>query len=279
MLDHQYVETGWQKQHGSTAPQHGWTIANWWSPSYHWLGQHGECQSHSKTGECWQKDASAKLAVPLQSYSHCLWIQLRDGILYTTWKNRPDQCIVEWFNICCNCRWFKQYKDILRKLDITPYHAWWSRYQPTFMRLREQSQLYLLCCSRRFRPLHCWKDCEEKIQHTREQYLIKWQGYCSAENTWELPSNIPSSILQAFESSLVQSKTGALGQTRREGLWQNWKTASKEGFILNIYSYMVFLWSENRYFFYVTKQLIIHPTLWASLQTTIIDNVCAKVRR
>ena len=71
---------------------------------------------------CWQKDASAKLAVPLQSYSHCLWIQLRDGILYTTWKNRPDQCIIEWFNICCNCRWFKQYKDILRKLDITPYH-------------------------------------------------------------------------------------------------------------------------------------------------------------
>ena len=66
------------------------------------------------------------------------------------------------------------------------------------------------------------------------EYLGKWQGYVSAENTWELPSNIPNSILQAFKNSLVQSTTGDLGQTRREGLRKNRKTANKGGFILNI---------------------------------------------
>lgn len=102
--------------------------------------------------------------------------------------------------------------------------------------MRERSQLTSSAVPEDSDPYIVEKIVKKRHNTHREQYeyLVKWQGYVAAENTWELPSYIPSSILQAFKSSLVQSKTRDLGQTYREGLQQNWKTANKEGFILNI---------------------------------------------
>ena len=124
-------------------------------------------------------------------------------------------------------------QDILRKLDITPYHddldislpLCGSEASCTSSAVPEDSD-----------PCIVEKIVKKRYNAHREQYeyLVKWQGYVSAENTWEPPNNIPNSILQAFESNLVQSKTGNVGQTRREGLRQNRKSANKEGFILNI---------------------------------------------
>ena len=79
-----------------------------------------------------------------------------------------------------------------------------------------------------------------------QNHSTVWQSYCTAENTWELPSNIPNSMLQEFESSLVQSKTGDLGQTRREGLQQHRENASKEGFILNIQLRVAWFYFDQR---------------------------------
>jgi len=46
---------------------------------------------------------------------------------------------------------------------------------------------------------------------------VKWIGYASAENTWELPSNIPSVQLNTFESSqLVGASTATTSE--RSGL-------------------------------------------------------------
>ena len=38
-----------------------------------------------------------------------------------------------------------------------------------------------------------------KVQY---EVFVKWLGYSCKENTWELPSNIPASILDAYERSL-----------------------------------------------------------------------------
>lgn len=50
------------------------------------------------------------------------------------------------------------------------------------------------------------------------EYLVKWQGYTSQENTWELLSNIPGSILESYESKLLGSSTSSDRTPRRSGL-------------------------------------------------------------
>jgi len=54
-------------------------------------------------------------------------------------------------------------------------------------------------------------------QKTQYEYYVKWVGYASSENTWELPSNIPSSMLNEFESSLL-GHSSTSEEPRRLGL-------------------------------------------------------------
>ncbi len=37
------------------------------------------------------------------------------------------------------------------------------------------------------------------------EYNVEWLGYSSTENSWELPSNIPSSMLDAYEQSILNT--------------------------------------------------------------------------
>ena len=62
------------------------------------------------------------------------------------------------------------------------------------------------------------------------EYLIKWQGYDSSYNTWELISNIPSSKLDAFEASLVTHKRPT---PQRRGLRQSIKSTLSNDFVYN----------------------------------------------
>lgn len=48
-----------------------------------------------------------------------------------------------------------------------------------------------------------------KVQY---EYLIKWVGYTSKENTWELPTNIPSDTLNIYENSLLASNSSRSGR-------------------------------------------------------------------
>ena len=68
-----------------------------------------------------------------------------------------------------------------------------------------------------------------KVQY---EYFIKWVGYSSKENTWELPSVIPSIILDKFERSLLDAHSD---EPRRPGLRERskLKTPNKPDFILN----------------------------------------------
>ena len=61
------------------------------------------------------------------------------------------------------------------------------------------------------------------------EYLVKWQGYTDEDNTWELPDNIPSTILDKFEQSLLYGH-----EPRKVRLRQNRKLIAKKNFILNV---------------------------------------------
>lgn len=39
------------------------------------------------------------------------------------------------------------------------------------------------------------------------EYLVKWLGYDTNENTWELPTNIPNNKLQQYEQRLLSKST------------------------------------------------------------------------
>ena len=54
-----------------------------------------------------------------------------------------------------------------------------------------------------------------KVQY---EYFVKWQGYLPSENTWELPSNIPKSLLETYERSLLQKQCMVENEPRRHGL-------------------------------------------------------------
>lgn len=72
---------------------------------------------------------------------------------------------------------------------------------------------------------------KKRFRLNQYEYLVKWQGYSDADNTWELPSNIPDHILTGFEKALSQP-SGSL--PRREGLRQSRKLVNREDFILNL---------------------------------------------
>ena len=54
-------------------------------------------------------------------------------------------------------------------------------------------------------------------QRTQYEYFIKWKGYTSKENTWELPDNIPKDMLDDFESTLVNARS-SIEAPQRSGL-------------------------------------------------------------
>ena len=70
-----------------------------------------------------------------------------------------------------------------------------------------------------------------KVQY---EYFVKWLGYSCKENTWELPSNIPASILDAYERSLLDMGSGE--PPRRAGLRDrsSRKSTNKPDFIVNM---------------------------------------------
>ena len=71
-----------------------------------------------------------------------------------------------------------------------------------------------------------------KVQY---EYFVKWQGYSSTENTWELPDNIPSDILEEYERTLLQAQSSE-EEPRRSGLRDRStrKITGKHDFILNM---------------------------------------------
>ena len=70
-------------------------------------------------------------------------------------------------------------------------------------------------------------------QKTHYEYLVKWVGYCSDENTWELPSNIPLPILNEYEQKLLDHSSGK--EPLRSGLRDrvSRKLTSRPDFIVN----------------------------------------------
>ena len=66
----------------------------------------------------------------------------------------------------------------------------------------------------------------------QHEYLIKWQGYTSSENTWELPENIPANMLAEFEKQLLAASSQT-SEPRQSGLHQSRKVAHKSDYILN----------------------------------------------
>lgn len=67
------------------------------------------------------------------------------------------------------------------------------------------------------------------------EYKIKWLGYDSKENTWELPSNIPDRMLNDYERSVISTATKT-SEPRRSGLRprSTLKSKVKEDFIVNM---------------------------------------------
>ena len=40
----------------------------------------------------------------------------------------------------------------------------------------------------------------KKMRNGKPLFMVKWQGYCSSENTWEPKPHLPTELIQAFES-------------------------------------------------------------------------------
>ena len=40
----------------------------------------------------------------------------------------------------------------------------------------------------------------KKMPNGKPLFMVKWQGYCSSENTWEPKPHLPKELIQAFES-------------------------------------------------------------------------------
>ena len=65
------------------------------------------------------------------------------------------------------------------------------------------------------------------------EYLVKWLGYDTRENTWELPSNIPDNKLQQYERSLSKDTES---EPRKHGLRprSSLKSTLKAHYIVNM---------------------------------------------
>lgn len=44
----------------------------------------------------------------------------------------------------------------------------------------------------------------KKVENGQTKYLIKWEGFSHAENTWEPKSNLHAAEVQAFEDKLAK---------------------------------------------------------------------------
>lgn len=66
------------------------------------------------------------------------------------------------------------------------------------------------------------------------EYKVKWLGYDSKVNTWELPSNIPDKMLNDYEQSILTVANRS--ESRRSGLCprSSLKSTVKDDFIVNI---------------------------------------------
>ena len=74
----------------------------------------------------------------------------------------------------------------------------------------------------------------KKVQY---EYLVKWIGYSSTENTWELLTNIPDTILETYEQSLLsKASTSSNTDVRRSGLRDRAtrKATNRPDFIVNV---------------------------------------------
>ena len=72
---------------------------------------------------------------------------------------------------------------------------------------------------------------KKRFRNNQYEYLVKWYGYSSKDNTWELPSNVPNNLLAAFERNLAAPSTSC---PRREGLRQSKKSTYRDDFIFNM---------------------------------------------
>lgn len=80
-------------------------------------------------------------------------------------------------------------------------------------------------------PYFVEKIVQKRFRNNQYEYLVKWCGYYSnSENTWELPSNLPDSLLTAFERSLTEPHTPC---PRPQGLRQSRKIIHRDDFILS----------------------------------------------
>ena len=66
---------------------------------------------------------------------------------------------------------------------------------------------------------------------------MKWIGYYSTENTWELLTNIPDAILGTYKQSLLnKASTSSNTDVRRSGLRDRAtnKATNRPDFIVNV---------------------------------------------
>ena len=43
----------------------------------------------------------------------------------------------------------------------------------------------------------------KKINSGKPLFMIKWQGYCSSQNTWEPKAHLPPELIEAFENRIL----------------------------------------------------------------------------
>ena len=116
--------------------------------------------------------------------------------------------------------------------DYVPYHA----DMDIQKRLHQDgtASVNTDCTDQSNEPYLVEKVVKKRFSKHRNQYeyWIKWQGYTSSENTWELPENIPANVLAEFEKQLLAASSQT-SEPHRSGLRQNRKVAHKADYILN----------------------------------------------
>ena len=116
--------------------------------------------------------------------------------------------------------------------DYVPYHA----DMDIQKRLHQDgtASVNTDCTDQSNEPYLVEKVVKKRFSKHRNQYeyWIKWQGYTSSENTWELPENIPTNVLAEFEKQLLAASSQT-SEPCRSGLRQNRKVAHKADYILN----------------------------------------------
>ena len=69
---------------------------------------------------------------------------------------------------------------------------------------------------------------QKRFRNNQYEYLVKWCGYSNSDNTWELLSNVPDSILTAFERTLTEPNTP---RPHPQGLRHSRKIIHRDDFI------------------------------------------------